>query len=89
MQKDIVKGQYGGLSVSEQGGEVVLAGSLSASLGGGEAAGVVKVGGSLSISVEAKQLIDLGLDLAAAKYPAVASLIAAAKTAIDAELAKV
>jgi len=34
-------------------------------------------------------LIDAGLELAAAKFPSAAGLIAAAKAGIDAELAKV
>lgn len=86
--KVLVSGQHGSVSVSEDGGHVVLSGSVSASVGGGEAKGVVGVSGSLALTLEAKQLIDLGLDLAAAKFPGAASLIEAAKAGIDAELAR-
>lgn len=88
MEKDLVKGQYGGIVLTESAGNVTLSGTLSASLGGGEAQGVVSVSGSIGVTLQASHLIDMGLDLAAAKYPSVASLIAAAKLAIDAELAK-
>lgn len=76
------------LSIEASGGEVKIIASESGSLGGGEIEGVVTVKGSAEIDVKDQMLIDAGLDMAAAKFPVVASLIAGAKLVIDAELAK-
>lgn len=73
-------------TISEAAGNVTLAVTLSESAGGGALAGVASVSGSLSVSFGAKQLIDAGLELAAAKYPSVAALITEAKVLIDAEI---
>lgn len=88
-QKVIPMGEYGALTVSESAGAVSLSVSASASAGGGSLAGVASASLSASIQLSAKQLIDLGLDLAAAKFPVAGGLIEAAKAGVDAELAKV
>jgi hypothetical protein len=76
------------VNISEAAGIVTLQASLAQSVGGGQAAGALKASASVEIDIEVKQLIDLGLELAQAKFPAAAALIAAAQSAIDAELAK-
>ncbi len=88
LSKTLYSGPAGSVSVSESGGVVSLSGSLSASAGGGAAKGVVGISGSLSISLGAGQVCDMGLDIAAAKFPALAAEIALVKAALDAELAK-
>ena len=86
--KVIESGKLGSVTVSEEAGVVSLVGSLDSSVGGGEATGIVTIGASVSVKMSAKQMIDIGLELAATKFPSVASEIALAKAAIDAELAK-
>lgn len=88
-QKVIPLGEAGSLTIAESGGVAKLSASIGASLGGGAVAGVLKGSATLELDVGAQQLVDLGLDLAAAKFPSVAPLIAAAKSAIDAQLAKI
>lgn len=86
--KELVSSDLGSVSVSESAGVVSLVGMAKASLGGGAAAGVASIDAKVAINLEVKHLVDLGLDLAAEKFPAVKSLIDAAKAVIDAELAK-
>ncbi len=86
--KTLVSAEGVSVSISESAGVASLSASLSKSAGGGEAAGIVAVSGSLNLSLDAKHLIDLGLELAEAKYPSVASVIALVKAGVDAEIAK-
>lgn len=88
LSKVLVAGPHGNVEVSEVGGKVMLTGTLSASLGGGGAEGVMGVSGNVSLTLEAKQLIDLGFELAKAKFPGAGALLDAAKGAVDSELAK-
>lgn len=88
INKVIPLGTVGNLVLAEEAGVVSLKLSLAESVGGGSVAGVVKAGLSAEVELSAAQLIDVGLELAKAKFPSVASLIDAAKLAIDAELAK-
>jgi hypothetical protein len=76
------------IDVSEAAGVVTLKASIAQSVGGGQAAGALKASAIVELDLEVKQLVDLGLELAAAKFPTAAALIAAAQSAIDAELAK-
>lgn len=76
------------LSIEAANGEVKIVASESGELGGGEVQGFLKVKGSAEIDLEDQMIIDAGLDMAAAKFPMVASLIQGAKAAIDAELSK-
>ena len=87
--KVLASNEFGSVSVSESGGVASLTANASAKLGGGEAADVVSFTTSNGIQISAKQLIDLGLELAASKYPSVAPEIALVQAGIDAELAKV
>lgn len=87
--KSLVSGPAGSIVVSEVGGELKLLASFGAVLGGGEAAGAAKAQASVELDVEGKQIIDLGLEYAMAKFPVAAALIGAAKDAIDAEISKV
>jgi hypothetical protein len=88
MEKVLLSGKLGSLSASESDGVVALTGSLSASLGGGAAAGVVSVSSSNTVQVPLPLLSNLGLDLAAEKLPALASEINALKALLNAEWAK-
>lgn len=81
-------GQVGALSVSESAGVVNLNVSVSATLGGGQAAGIASASLSGGVSMSVKQLIDLGADLAAAKFPSLAAVFKEAQALIDAELAQ-
>lgn len=82
-------GSAGQLSIAEAGGVAQLQLSLSESVGGGSVAGVAKGSVSASIEVSALELVDAGLGLLESKFPAVASIIAVLKAAIDAEASKV
>lgn len=85
-QKQYPLGDVGQVSIGESAGVVSISVSASHQAGGGSLAGVASASLSATVQLSAKQLIDAGLDLAAAKFPAAASLIAAAKAGIDAEL---
>lgn len=87
--KSIALGSLGSLTVSESDGVARLSVSVGAVAGSGDVAGALKCVASVEADVAASELIDLGLALAEAKFPAIASLIADAKAGIDAELAKV
>lgn len=87
-KQEIALGEMGKLVVAEEAGEASIEIALSQALGGGQAAGVVHVQAGAKAVVEVKQIIDLGLDLAAAKFPMAAPLIMAAKAEIDAQLLK-
>lgn len=88
-KKEIELGSVGKVVLTEEAGVVCAELSLSESVGGGSLVGVMKGSVSAKAEVDAKLLIDAGLELAKIKFPAVASLIDGAKVAIDAELAKV
>lgn len=89
ISKDLVSTPLAKVTVSEAGGAVKLQVELGADLGGGKAAGVLQGKATMELDVEGKQIIDLGLDLAAAKFPAAAAMIEAAKAIIDSQLANV
>lgn len=86
--KVIVSGKLGSVEVSEDGGVASLKGTVSAELGGGDVKGYIKVHNSTQIDLEVLELINVGFDLAAAKFPSVAAGIQLAKAAVDAEVAK-
>lgn len=86
--KVIPVGSVGQLEISEAGGVATLKATLAQSAGGGSMEGVAKASASIELDVSAKQLIDAGLELAAAKFPMAAAAIEGAKAMIDAELAK-
>lgn len=75
---------FGPVTISEEAGIVTV--SASAALGGGAVAGVASVQASITLS--AVQLLDAALVLAEAKFPTVATEIAALKVMVDAEIAK-
>lgn len=83
--KTLVSGDLGSVTVSEDGGVASLTAQGSVSL----ADGAVKLVSSNSVQLDAKHFIDLGFELAASKFPSAAALIAVAKDAVDAELAKI
>ena len=85
--KQIKVGSLGTLTVTEAAGAVTLSVSLSDALGGGEAAGVAQASVSAQVQLSAKQLIDLGLDFAAAQFPSVAAVVKDVQAAVDAEIA--
>lgn len=72
--------------LSEGDGVASLVVSVDHSVGGGEAAGVVKAKASIEIDLGAQQAADLGLALVAAHFPSLAPLIAGIKVEIDAVL---
>ena len=87
--KSIDLGSAGKLDLSELAGVVTAKLSLSESVGGGSVAGVVKGTVSAEVDFGAQQLIDAGLALVKAKYPALAAVVDAVQSGIDAEIAKV
>lgn len=87
--KVIPVGSAGALVLSEDAGVASISVSLKEALGQGALAGVASGSVSAQVSVSAKELIDAGLELIAAKFPSAAPLIEGLKSAIDAELAKV
>jgi hypothetical protein len=88
LSKTLYSGPHGSVSVSESAGVVSLSGSLSAHAGGGAAKDVLGVSASVTLSLGVEQLCDMGLDIAAAKFPAFAAEIGLVKAALDAELSK-
>lgn len=88
LSKTLYSGPAGSVSVGENGGVVSLAASISLGAGGGAAKGFASLGASVSISLKAEQIADMGLDIAAAKFPALSVEIALVKAALDEELAK-
>ena len=84
----LVKNDLASVEFSEAGGVGSLKISVSASLGGGETAGVAKAVASAEVDLSAKQLIDASFDLVEKKYPAAAAAIEVVKGFIDAELPK-
>lgn len=88
LKKEIALGTAGSVVILEDAGVVSVELALSESVGGGQVAGVVKGTVSAKVEVDAKLLIDAGLELAKLKFPAVAGMIDGAKALIDAELAK-
>jgi hypothetical protein len=89
MEKEIKLGEVGALVVKEEGGIASVKLSLTASIGGGEVAGALKGSVSAEVDLDAKILIDVGMELAAAKFPAVAGILKGAKAMIDKELASI
>lgn len=75
-------------SITDQGGGVFQASvALSASLGGGEAAGVAKFGGSLYGDISAEEIAALGFDEVNKIVPAaVLPLAEAGEAAVEAEV---
>lgn len=87
--KTLLSGKYGSLYVSIASGVASLSGSLAASLGGGQAQGVVSTGLSGSVSVPFKKCLDLGFEALKARLasvPAAAAAISGLQTIVDAEL---
>lgn len=76
------------ITIQESSGELTLAIDVNASLGGGEAAGVLAASAGVKVKLEAAQAIDLGFAVAKEKFPAIAGLLSSAQAIIDAELAK-
>lgn len=87
--KVIPLGSVGQLSINEDGGVGSVVLSVGGSIGGGSIAGVLKGKASVEVDANAKDLIDAGLLLCEAKFPAAASIIGVLKAAIDAEMEKV
>lgn len=89
LNKQYPLGSAGQVSISESAGVVSISVSASHSAGGGSMEGIASASLSASVQLSAKQLIDAGFELAAAKFPSAASLILAAKAGVDEELSKV
>lgn len=87
--KVIQLGEVGQLTIAEDSAKVQLSLSVSQQAGQGSVGGFAKASLSAGVELDAHILIDAGLDLAIAKFPAAASILQGAKAAIDAELAKV
>lgn len=82
--KSIALGSVGQISISESAGKANLSLTLSEQAGGNEIAGFAKGSVSVSVELDAKELIDAGMALAEAKFPSAAPEIAALKAIIDA-----
>lgn len=87
-QKVIPVGSAGSVTISEDGGTASVKVSLSEQAGGGNVVGFAKASLSAELDVSAAELVDAGLAIAAAKYPAAAALIDGVKAIIDSEMAK-
>lgn len=87
--KVIPVGSAGSLTISEAGGVASLALALAESVGGGSVAGIATAKVSAEVDVSALMLMDAGLGLIEAKFPAFAAEVALVKAALDAELAKI
>lgn len=59
----------GGLTVTEDEGKFFLNISEAASLGGGQAAGIVKVQGTASVEIDAETALKLGVQLVNSHLP--------------------
>jgi hypothetical protein len=88
MEKVLASGPMGSVVLKEAAGVVSLVLASELALGGGSMEGAMKAKLSGELDLDAKILIDAGLELAAAKFPALAMEIMAAKALIDAEIAK-
>ena len=86
--KVIPIGSAGSLSLNESAGGFSAVVSLQESVGGGAAAGAAQAKASIEFDIAGKQLMDLSLDLLAAKFPSLSAEIALIKAAADAEVAK-
>jgi hypothetical protein len=87
-QKVIPVGEAGQVSITEQGGVATVKVELAQKVGGGSVAGVVSAKVSAELDISAIQLIDAGLALLKAKFPAAASIVDGAQAIIDAEVGK-
>lgn len=76
------------ITIQESAGTASVAISIDQSLGGGEAAGVLKGSAEMRVELEADQLVDLGFELAEQKFPMIAPFLEAARVAIQLELKK-
>lgn len=86
--KVIQLGTIGQLTLGETAGAVQLQIGVADSAGGGSVAGVAKVSANVSAEISIAELIDAGLALAEAKFPALSSEIAVLKGLVDAAIAK-
>ena len=78
--------QIGPVLISESAGVATV--SVSETAGGGSVAGFVTASLSAQAQVSAIELVNVGLALAAEKFPAAASLITGVQAIVDAEVAK-
>jgi hypothetical protein len=60
--KTLASGELGSVSVSESGGTLSLTATAQGSIGGGEAAGVVKFSSSNSLQITGAQLVQLAFE---------------------------
>jgi hypothetical protein len=84
----LVSSDVGSVVVDVKGTNLELTANAQLSLGGGAAAGVVKLKTANSIELSALQAIDLGLVAAEHKFPSLAAEIEILKKLIDAQAAK-
>lgn len=87
--KVIPVGEKGQLSISEAAGVATLAFSIAESVGGGSTAGVLVAKATAEVDIKAEELIDAGMGLAKAKWPALAGAIDGIQKFIDDEIAKI
>lgn len=85
-EKIIPVGEAGKLIISEEAGVAAIELQLGLQAGGGSLAGVAKLVSSTKLEIEAKQIIDAGFDLAAAKFPSIAAILKGAQEIIDKEI---
>lgn len=84
--KKIPVGSNGSLDIEEAAGMASVSFSLSET-SGGSIEGIVLGSVSAKVQVDAKSLIDVGLDLIKAKYPSADALLTGLQAIIDAEVA--
>jgi hypothetical protein len=87
MAKQIQAGPVG-ITIAVDSGVVKLSADVSAALGGGAAAGVLKGKVAAELDLSVQQAGDLGLALLSESVPSMADAIAVVKAAFDAEVAK-
>lgn len=77
------------IEVVSNNGALSLKASLSQSLGGGQASGVLKASAALEIDLGAQQAADLAMDMLSKQFPSISAAIGGLKILVDAELAKI
>ena len=78
----------GPLVISEDAGVAMISIKQDATVGGGTVAGFVSAGVDAHVKVDAKMLVDAGMELVASKFPMFSVEIAALQALIDAEIKK-
>ena len=78
----------GPLVISENGGVALVSIKQDAKVGGGDVSGFIGASIEAHVQVDAKMIVDAGIELLAHKFPMFSGEIAALKALVDAEISK-